>query len=150
MIDEITCDVGSGHHIVQTLFVEVDAIYRFSGPTEMRPVGEAEWVGGTGAQSDSGIYGPTKVAAGIVGYAYLNLGAEVEPVLEVMESASSGRFRSVRHTCSWDEYEPLRSHRSGWPDIMAEAKFREGLDKLMDRGHSFDALVYHPQLSELT
>ena len=150
MIDEISRDVGSGHNIVQTVFVEVDAMYRSSGPEEMRPIGESEWVRGIGAQSDSGLYGQTKVATGIVGYANLNLGSEVEPVLEAMESVSSGRFRSVRHTCSWDEYEPLRSHRSGWPGMMAETKFREGLSKLIDRGHSFDALVYHPQLSELT
>ena len=150
MIDEISRDVGSGHNIVQTVFVEVDAMYRSSGPEEMRPIGESEWVRGIGAQSDSGLYGRTKVATGIVGYANLNLGAKVEPVLEAMESVSSGRFRSVRHTCSWDEYEPLRSHRSGWPGMMAETKFREGLSKLIDRGHSFDALVYHPQLSELT
>ena len=150
MIDEISRDVGSGHNIVQTVFVEVDAMYRISEPEEMRPIGESEWVRGIGAQSDSGLYGRTKVATGIVGYANLNLGARVEPVLEAMESVSSGRFRSVRHTCSWDEYEPLRSHRSGWPGMMAETKFREGLSKLIDRGHSFDALVYHPQLSELT
>ena len=150
MIDEISRDVGSGHNIVQTVFVEVDAMYRISGPEEMRPIGESEWVRGIGAQSDSGLYGRTKVATGIVGYANLNLGARVEPVLEEMESVSSGRFRSVRHTCSWDAYEPLRSHRSGWPGMMAETKFREGLSKLIDRGHSFDALVYHPQLSELT
>ena len=150
MIDEISRDVGSGHNIVQTVFVEVDAMYRSSGPEEMRPIGESEWVRGIGAQSDSGLYGRTKVATDIVGYANLNLGARVEPVLEAMESVSSGRFRSVRHTCSWDEYEPLRSHRSGWPGMMAETKFREGLSKLIDRGHSFDALVYHPQLSELT
>ena len=150
MIDEISRDVGSGHNIVQTVFVEVDAMYRSSGPEEMRPIGESEWVRGIGAQSDSGLYGRTKGATGIVGYANLNLGARVEPVLEAMESVSSGRFRSVRHTCSWDEYEPLRSHRSGWPGMMAETKFREGLSKLIDRGHSFDALVYHPQLSELT
>ena len=150
MIDEISRDVGSGHNIVQTVFVEVDAMYRSSGPEEMRPIGESEWVRGIGAQSDSGLYGRTKVATGIVGYANLNLGSSVEPVLEAMESVSGGRFRSVRHTCSWDEYEPLRSHRSGWPGMMAETKFREGLSKLIDRGHSFDALVYHPQLSELT
>ena len=149
MIDEITRDVGSGHNVVQTVFVEVDAMYRASGPEEMSPVGEAEWVRGIGAQSDSGLYGPTNVAAGIVGYANLNLGAAVEPVIEALESASSGRFRSVRHTCSWDAYEPLRSHRSGWPGMMAEANFREGLDKLVRKGHAFDALVYHPQLSEL-
>ena len=54
MIDEISRDVGSGHNIVQTVFVEVDAMYRSSGPEEMRPIGESEWVRGIGAQSDSG------------------------------------------------------------------------------------------------
>jgi len=82
MIDEIASDVRSGHNVVQTLFVEVDSMYRAAGSEEMKPVGEAEWVRGIGAQSDSGLYGPTKVAAGIVGYANLNLGAAVEPVLE--------------------------------------------------------------------
>ena len=38
MIDEITSDVGSGHNVVQTVFVEVDAMYRTSGPEEMCPV----------------------------------------------------------------------------------------------------------------
>ena len=32
MIDEFTRDVGSGHNVVQTVFVEVDAMYRASGP----------------------------------------------------------------------------------------------------------------------
>jgi predicted TIM-barrel fold metal-dependent hydrolase len=34
--------------------------------------------------------------------------------------------------------------------MMAEAKFKEGFGVLIDMGHAFDALVYHPQLSELT
>jgi predicted TIM-barrel fold metal-dependent hydrolase len=150
MIDEVTADMGSGHNVVQTLFVEVDSMYRASGSNAMRPVGEVEWARGIGAQSDSGLYGPIKIAAGIVAYANLNLGAEVRPVLEAMDSGSSGRFRSVRHTCSWDDHEPLRSHRSGWPGMMAEAKFLAGIGVLFDMGHAFDALVYHPQLTELT
>ena len=149
MIDEVTRDFATGHSVVQSLFVEVDSMYRVADPVEMKPVGEIEWVRGLGAQSDSGNYGPTKVAAGIVGYANLNLGAAVGPVLEAMESAGSGRFRSVRHTCSWDAHEPLRSHRSGWPGMMAETNFRDGIGVLFRMGHAFDALVYHPQLSEL-
>jgi predicted TIM-barrel fold metal-dependent hydrolase len=34
--------------------------------------------------------------------------------------------------------------------MMAEAKFKEGFGVLIGMGHAFDALVYHPQLSELT
>tara|TARA_B100002049_G_scaffold115955_1_gene85665 strand:- start:102 stop:659 length:558 start_codon:yes stop_codon:yes gene_type:complete len=34
--------------------------------------------------------------------------------------------------------------------MMAESKFKEGFGVLIGMGHTFDALVYHPQLSELT
>ena len=33
--------------------------------------------------------------------------------------------------------------------MMAEADYREGLGKLLGRGHVFDATVYHSQLSDL-
>ena len=57
-------------------------MYRARGPEEMRPVGETEFVAGVAAMSESGAYGPTRVAAGIVGFADLTLGDRVEPVLE--------------------------------------------------------------------
>ena len=149
MIDEVTADFATGHNVVQTLFVEVDAMYRASGSQEMRSIGEVEFVRGIAAQSDSGAYGPTRVAAGIIGYADLNLGAAVAPVLEALDAASGGRFRSIRHTCSWNASAELRSARSASPGMMADAKFREGFDVLQRMGYGFDALVYHPQLAEL-
>jgi len=51
--------------VVATVFVECRAMYRAAGPVEMRPVGETEFVAGIAAMSDSGRYGPTRVAAGI-------------------------------------------------------------------------------------
>ena len=149
MIDEVTSDLGLGHKIVQTLFVECNSMYRASGPAEMRSVGEIEFVRGIAAQSDSGSYGSARVAAGIVGYADLNLGAAVEPVLEALDAAGSGRFRGVRHSCSWDASDELRSARSAPPGMMADAKFRQGFDVLQRMGYSFDALVYHHQILEL-
>src|SRR2546427_13093536 len=71
-------------------------MYRAAGPLEMRPVGETEFVAGIAAMSDSGLYGPTRVAAGIVGFADLTLGDRVEPVLETQIRAGGGRFRGVR------------------------------------------------------
>ena len=59
-------------------------MYRASGPEEMRPVGETEFVAGVAAMSESGQYGSTRVAAGIVGFADLTLGDRVEPVLEAL------------------------------------------------------------------
>ena len=72
------------------------------GPCEMRPVGETEFVAGIAAMSDSGQYGPTRVAAGIVGFADLTLGDRVEPVLQAHIRAGGGRFRGVRHSAAWD------------------------------------------------
>jgi hypothetical protein len=45
-----------------------------------------------GAMSDSGLYGATRVGAGIVGFADLTLGERVEAVLEAQIRAGGGRF----------------------------------------------------------
>ena len=77
LIDEVLADVGSGHNVVSTVFVECGAMYRADGPEELRPVGETEFVNGIAAMSASGLYGPCRIAAGIVGYAPLQHGAAV-------------------------------------------------------------------------
>jgi len=82
LLHEFLADVNSGHNVVATVFVECNAMYRAQGPVEMRPVGQTEFVAGMAAMSDSGLYGKTRVAAGIVGFADLTLGDRVEPVLE--------------------------------------------------------------------
>ncbi len=69
LLDEVLADVGSGHNIVSTVFVECGAMYRADGPEELRAVGETEFVNGIAAMSASGGYGHTRVAAGIVSYA---------------------------------------------------------------------------------
>ena len=97
LLHEFLDDVRTGHNVLATVFVECDAMYRATGPKEMRPVGQTEFVAGQAAMSDSGHYGPTRVAAGIVGFADLTLGDRVEPVLEAHLRAGGGRFRGVRH-----------------------------------------------------
>ena len=76
-------------------------MYRSTGPEEMRSVGEVEFVQGLAAASASGLYGPTRAAASIVGHANLNMGARVEPVLEALQAASPNRFRGIRHSVTW-------------------------------------------------
>ena len=74
LLDELLADLRTGHNVVATVFLECHSMYRADGPVEMRPVGETEFVAGIAAMSDSGQYGPTRVAAGIVGFADLTLG----------------------------------------------------------------------------
>ncbi len=149
LLDELSKDLAGGHRIAQTLFIECRSMYRAHGPEEMRSVGETEFVQGFAAQSASGQYGPTTVAAGIVSNADLTLGAAVEPVLEAHMAASSNRFRGVRFSCAWDASPEIASGRSNSPGMLLDAKFREGFACLEKLGLSFDALLYHTQLGEL-
>ena len=55
LLDELLADIGSGHNVVSTVFMEFVSMYRLSGPEAMRPVGETEFVNGIAAMSASGV-----------------------------------------------------------------------------------------------
>src|SRR5690349_23196692 len=76
-LPELLADIGGGHNIVSTVFLECQSMYRKDGPPEMAPVGEVEFVNGIAAMSASGGYGPCRVAEAIVGHADLTLGPRV-------------------------------------------------------------------------
>ena len=122
-------------------------MYRPDGPVEMRPVGEVEFVQGLAAASASGIYGPSRAAAGIVGHADLKLAGDVEPILEALQSASPNRFRGIRHSVTWSP-DPALDNRET-EGILADSKFREGAKVLARKGLSLDTVLSFPQLPEL-
>ena len=125
-------------------------MYRADGPPEMRAIGETEFVAGIAAMSDSGNYGKTRVAAGIVGAADLTLGERVEPVLLAQLRAGGGRFRGVRHSAGWDADPVIGNSRpDSQPHLYARPDFRAGLACLSALGLSFDAWLYHPQLADV-
>lgn len=150
LIDQFTADLQSGHNIVATVFAETLAMYRASGPVEMRPVGETEFIRGIAAMSASGLYGPTRIAAGIVGFADLTLGARIKPVLEAHIAAGGGTFRGIRYGVGWDA-DPVigNSHCNPPRGVLRDSTFRAGLSCLQELGLSYDALVYHPQLNDI-
>ena len=151
LLHELLADLGTGHNVVATVFLECHAMYRATGPVQMRPVGETEFVAGIAAMSDSGLYGPTRVAAGIVGFADLTLGDRVTPVLEALIRAGGGRFRGVRHSAAWDASAIIgNSAVATGPHDMRRPEFRAGLARLAGLGLSLDAWVFHPQLADAT
>src|SRR5437660_5107666 len=79
LLHELVADVTCGHNVQSTVFIETRAMYRPDGPVELRPVGEVEFVQGLAAASASGLYGPSRAAAAIIGHADLKLGDRVEP-----------------------------------------------------------------------
>jgi predicted TIM-barrel fold metal-dependent hydrolase len=96
LCEEIVDDIrASGHNVVQTVFAQCGAFYRADGPEAMKCVGETEFVHGVFAMSNSGIYGNTRLCAGIFGSADLRLGVDVEPVLQA-HMAASPNFRGIR------------------------------------------------------
>ncbi|MBL4721289.1 MAG: amidohydrolase family protein [Alphaproteobacteria bacterium] len=150
LLEDILADTGEGHNIRATVFVECGSMYRAAGPTPMRPVGETEFVNGVAAMSASGAYGDTRVAAGIVGYADLTLGAAVSAVLTAHQQRAPDRFRGIRHSAAWDSTDAIRNgHTNLRPGMLMDRIFREGFAMLAEHNMSFDAWLYHPQLPEL-
>jgi len=148
LLRELLEDTGGGHNIEQTVFMECGSMYKKDGPQELRPIGETEFVQGIAAQSASGQYGNTAVAAGIVGFADLTLGSAVAPVLEAHIAASRERFRGIRYISTWDASKDIDS-RVKTPKLLSDPKFREGFAYLHKYNLSFDAWLYHPQLMDL-
>ncbi|MEJ0018107.1 MAG: amidohydrolase family protein [Acetobacteraceae bacterium] len=148
LLHELLADLRSGHNVVATVFLQCHAMYRADGSEELRPVGETEFVAGIAAMSDSGAYGSTRVAAGIVGYADLTLGDRVDAVLEAQIRAGGGRFRGVRDSGNWDA-DPIIGNGAPGPDIYRRADFRRGLARLSAYGLSLDAWVFHTQLADV-
>ena len=148
LLHDFLADVASpGHTVESTVFVQCHAMYRATGPEAMKPVGEVEFVAGIAAMSESGEYGPARIARGIVGYADLTLGERVAPVLEALERAGGGRFRGVRHSGAYDA-DPVIGNGCPTPHLFESADFRAGLRVLTQRDHSFDLWCFHPQLHE--
>lgn len=144
---ELLADTGSGHKVLQTVFVECLSMYRQDGPEQMRPVGETEFVS---AIAEDRADEPTRVAAGIVGYADLTLGDGAAPVLAAHVAAGGGRFRGIRHAVSWDASDDIGNAHTHPPrGLLLDARFRQGFAQLRKYDLSFDAWLYHPQLTEL-
>jgi len=147
LLHELVADVNCGHNVRSTVFIETRAMYRPDGPVEMRPVGEVEFVQGLAAASASGLYGPCRAAAAIVGHADLKLGDRVAPVLEALQAASPNRFRGIRHTVTWDPHPEIAARET--EGVLATADYRAGARVLARMGLSLDTGVVFPQLPEL-
>ena len=118
-------------------------MYRASGPEELRPIGETEFVAGIAATSDSGGYGPTRIGAGIVGFADLSLGDRVEPVLEalgVFERPQLFRRRDADERVRADpETAPLGEEAQTIENAVAEVRLGDGAES-RDRARGGDAV----------
>jgi predicted TIM-barrel fold metal-dependent hydrolase len=150
LLEDVLADTGSGHRIEATVFVQCRAMYNADAEERLAPVGETEFVNGIAAMSASGLYGPTRIAAGIVGFAELRLGASVQEVLEAHVRAGNGRFRGVRQISAWDADPAILGALSMTPPgLLHDPDFRAGFAQLAPLGLSYDAWLLEPQLDDV-
>ena len=150
MLQDLVADVGSGHNIIATVYVDCRSMYRANGPEAFRPVGEVEFANGVAAMSASGGYGQTHINAGIVSHVDMLLGDGARPVLEAEIAAGNGRFRGIRHSSAWDaEFEVAGMYAKRPKGLLLDPTFRKGFSCLAPLGLSFDAWLFHPQIGEL-
>lgn len=149
LLDELLADIGSGHSVVSTVFLQCAYAYRTHGPEALHPVGETEFVAGV-AREAARRGCATRVCEGIVGHADLTLGDNVVGVLEAHIEAAGGRFRGIRHVTARSEAFVASIVPPPSAGIMSDAGFRAGLRHLTKYGLSFDAWLYHTQIDELT
>ena len=149
LLDDYLEFIGDGHNVVASVLLQARMMYRADGPEEMKVVGETEFFNGQAAMAASGLYGPCRVGAGIVGFADLRQGERVRPVLEAHMAAAPARFRGVRQDALWDADPSILGGRfDAGPGMYGRDNFRRGLAQLVPLGLSFDAFVLAPQLAD--
>ena len=75
VVENLHADLGSGHNVVKTVFVECHAEYLKGGPEYLRPLGETRFVAEQAKESAE--RGGAKIS-GIVAHADLTLGDELK------------------------------------------------------------------------
>lgn len=151
LLDEYRRDISeSGHDVRASVYVQARSMYRASGPQHEAPVGETEFANGTAVSSERDSNGQLRICAGIVGFADLRLGGDVQPVLEAHVRVGGDRFRGIRHIATWDaDSSVMNPTIPTSPRLLADPAFRRGAASLARMGLSFDVWVFHPQLRDV-
>jgi L-fuconolactonase len=138
---DLLADVGSGHRVERTVFMECHAAYRTDGPPALAPVGEIEFVAGE-AQRSGGLI------AGIVGHADLRL-PNLDEILDAHTEAGRGLFRGIRDPLVRSDPSDGLMMSGGAPVGLAEdPAFLAGVARLGARGLTYDTWHYHYQNRE--
>ena len=142
-LDDLWADTGTGHKVVQTVFIECGESYRPDGPAPLRPVGETEYVAAMAAASAAD---PTRATiSGIVAHADLR-SDQLGEVLDAHAEAGHGLFRGIRHSGAFEPTEDaLTIPPRGVRGLYADPDFRSGVAMLGERGLTYDTWHYHHQ-----
>ncbi len=140
-VAELLADVGAGHRVEHTVFMECGAAYRTDVPAALAPVGETEFVADASVGTDG-------LIAGIVGHADL-AAPNLDEILDAHEVAGRGLFRGIRDALARARTGDRLMIRGGAPEgRSADPAFRAGVARLGERGLTYDSWHYHYQNRE--
>ncbi len=135
---ELHADVGDGHRIERTVFVECRAAYDRDGPEHLASLGETRFVAEQAAAS-----------GGLIGAIVANVDLrrdDLDELLDAHAEASGGLLRGVRHALACAEHpEVLRIPGRSPRDLSTDPAFRRGVARLGERGLTYDTWHYHYQ-----
>lgn len=142
-VQEFLGDARDGHDIRASLFVQCRTGYRTDAPPALRPVGEVETIRDWGRDSPAH-------PAGIVGFADLQLGDGVCPVLQALIEAGEGRLCGIRNTTAWHPDPAVQSNPQPAPDgLLRSDAFRAGAAAVARAGLVLDIWAYQTQLADV-
>jgi L-fuconolactonase len=151
LVPELLGDLTCGHDIRATVYVEAGFGYRKDGDPRFAGVGEVEYANGVGALVRERLPRAGACVRGDRGQ------GRPQPrricgrgSARFCMSRAPDRFRGIRHmTAHHPDPGVSQLMRPPPPDLLLDAKFREGFAQLAPLGLSFDAYCYHPQLPQL-
>ena len=149
LLPDLLADAGDGHAVLATVFVQCRHAYRRSAPSALQAVGEVEAVVDT-AEAAMGHGRGVLACAGIVAGADLTLGADVSAVLDAMRDVAGRRLSGIRNSVAWHPHPNVRSSAVlPPPHLMADPRFRAGVQCLSRHNLSLDVWAYQTQHGEL-
>lgn len=143
-MDRLWSDTGSGHNVVQTMFIECRAYYDTDADPRLASLGETRTIA-TMAQQN----GAAKARlSGIVAHADLR-DPDLAALLDAHVDVGQGLVKGIRHAGAYDpEPQHLAIPGRGSPGLYRDPLFRRGVAVLGDRGLTYDTWHYHHQAAD--
>ncbi len=145
-MERLRADTGSGHNVVQTVYIECRSYYDRDAPDAFRSVGE------TARVARMAIVGRemknAAQIAGLIAFADLR-NPDLGAVLDAHEAAGQGLVRGIRQSGARDaDPGALAIPGRGDAGLYADPDFRRGLSALAARGMTYDTWHYHHQADD--
>ena len=149
LLEDLVADLQTGHNVLATVFIQCGSEYFTHGLADLRPVGETVFVAEAARECETGRYG---AGARLRRYRRPCRLPAWRPDRSGSGSAyrgGGGRFKGIRHSGTFDAAIEPTAPPGAPPGLYREPGFRAGFARLARFGLTFEAWLYHPQLSDL-